>query len=557
MIMKKYLLSLLAVAAVVGCTRFEDEASLEVVKPSAPTISVSGVEDTGFSATISAQAGTGFYSYAVLAGAPKELDPTSLFKVGVKNTLASGTVDYAKAQSKTIELKELARNAVYTVYAVAASEQGTVGEVVSQKVTTSDGEIPSPKSASFKDNVLTLTLSEAVKYTGKKVTAKYYAANTPSGAEYNILEDKEYGTFPVTVEASGNTATFTFGETLPNGAYFSISYPAGAFEDAVGNPVNAMNSYFYADDKGKLASKGITGRIANQNFDLTLYSADGEEAVIESVSNLMSPIWISVPEDYIHYKAVVPATTKDIEGYSIVYEGEGETHTYTTPGPYDYGWNGTYNCALAYPNAMSGRPDPEPGQYLTITIPEGFLIDIWGNTNNVFVIGPVIYSYGYTLEDVIGTYNVEAEGYFDGPTTFTIVIEESDDEEKGNIMFTTMYGDPVDEGLNLYADFNLDGGTITIADWQPLWAIGDGYWKFAVNGADEVVLSVPEPGVIKDTGTWFGYYADVSEGAGWGEVFKTFNATRVEEEGAGVIVAPASVSFRKNLAVKSTEKVIR
>lgn len=555
--MKKYLLSLLAVATVVGCTTFEDEQSDAVVNPTSPAITVSGVEDTGFAATIAAQAGTGFYSYAVLPGAPQDLNPTTLLKVGYKNAVAAGTVDYAKSPSKTIELTELARNTVYTVYAVAASQQGTVGEVVSQKVTTSDAEIPAPKSATYEDYTMTVTFSEPIKYTGKKATVNYYAVNTPSGAEYNIKENKPVGSVKATVTADGNVATFKFDEPIPNGAYFAVSYPAGAFEDAVGNPVNAMESGFGTDKDGKLASKGITGRQDTVNFDLTLYSAEGEEAELESVSDLMSPIWIAVPEDYIHFKATVPATSKDIEGYSIVYEGAGESHTYTTPGPYDYGWNGTYNCALAYPNAMSGRPDPIPGQYLTITIPEGFLIDIWGNTNNVFVIGPVIYSYGYTLEDVIGTYNVEAEGYFDGPTTFTIVIEESDDEEKGNIMFTTMYGDPVDEGLNLYADFNLDGGTITIADWQPLWAIGDGYWKFAVNGADEVVLSVPEPGVIKDTGTWFGYYADVSEGAGWGEVFKTFNATRVEEEGAGVIVAPASVSFRKNLAVKSTEKVIR
>ena len=462
--MKKYLLSLLAVAAVFGCTRFEDEASLEVVKPSTPTISVSGVEDTGFSATISAQAGTGFYSYAVLAGAPKELDPTTLFKVGVKNTLASGTVDYAKAQSKTIELKELARNAVYTVYAVAASEQGTVGEVVSQKVTTSDAEIPSPKSASFKDNVLTLTLSEAVTYTGKKATGKYYAANTPSGAEYNILEDKEYGTFPVTVEASGNTATFTFGETLPNGAYFSISYPAGTFEDVVGNPVKAMESGFYTDEKGKLASKGITGRTDNKNFDLTLYSADGEEAVIESVSDLMSPIWISVPEDYIHFKATTPATTKDIEGYSIVYEGDGETHTYTTPGPYDYGWNGTYNCALAYPNAMSGRPDPVPGQNITITIPEGFLTDIYGNVSNAFVIGPFLYSFGYEMEDIYGTYTLKADTQYAGSYEHEGIIiapaPENDEDYEGMdvIIYNLFEGTPCCDDLDTFSNLNTSFG---------------------------------------------------------------------------------------------------
>ena len=555
--MKKYLFIIAsALLALAACTKFEDEKSLEVVNVGAPSITVNSVGDTDFKATVSPQTGTGFYSYAVLKGEPGTVNATNLLRVKLSGTLAAGTVNYAKESSKVIELSELDRNTVYTIYAIATSEQGTAGEVVSQKVTTSDAEIPTPKSAAFADNVLTVTFSEPVTYTSKKVTARYYAAITPSGAEYNILEDKECGTFPVTVEASGNTATFKFDETLPNGAYFSISYPAGTFEDAVGNPIAAMESGFGADEDGKLAKKGITGRLDTVNFDLTLYSADEEEAVIESVSDLMSPIWISVPEDYIHYKAVVPATTKDIEGYSIVYEGEGETHTYTTPGPYDYGWNGTYNCALAYPNAMSGRPDPEPGQYLTITIPEGFLTDIWGNENSEFVIGPFIYSYGYSMEDVLGTYTNEFNGYFDGPGTDTFVIVESDDEEKGNIMFTTIFGDPVDEDLRLYATFDPVGGTVTIADWQPIWADEelDGYWYFAVNGADEVVLSVPSPGIIKDTGTWFGYYVQGNKGKGWGEVYTSISATRVEES-AGISTAPASVPFKNR--INFIERVIR
>ena len=275
------------------------------------------------------------------------------------------------------------------------------------------------------------------------------------------------------MEASGNSATFTFGETLPNGAHFAISYPAGTFEDAVGNPIAAMESGFGADKDGKLTSKGITGRMDNVNFDLTLYSADEEEAVIESVSSLISPIWISVPEDYIHFKAVTPATS-EIEGYSIVYEGDGESHTYTKPGPYDYGWNGTYNCALAYPNAYSGRPDPVPGQSLTITIPEGFLIDIWGNTNNVFVIGPFLYSYGYTMEDLYGTYTLKAVTQYAGSYEHEGIViapapeDDEDYEEMDVIVYNLFEGTPCCDDLDSFdnfntpfgATFNLDSGVL-------------------------------------------------------------------------------------------------
>lgn len=483
--MKKYLLSLLAVAAVVGCTTFEDEQSDAVVNPTSPAITVSGVEDTGFAATIAAQAGTGFYSYAVLPGAPQDLNPTTLLKVGYKNAVAAGTVDYAKSPSKTIELTELARNTVYTVYAVAASQQGTVGEVVSQKVTTSDAEIPAPKSLDYKDYTVTVTFSEPIKYNDKKATVNYYAVNTPSGAEYNILENKPVGSVKATVTADGNVATFKFDEPIPNGAYFAVSYPAGTFEDAVGNPVNAMESGFGADKDGKLASKGITGRQETVNFDLTLYSPDEEEAELESVSSLVDPIWISVPEDYIHFKATVPATTKNIEGYSIVYEGTGESHTYTTPGPYDYGWNGTYNCALAYPNAMSGRPDPVPGQNITITIPEGFLTDIYGNVSNAFVIGPFLYSFGYAMEDIYGTYTLTVESQYAGGFSAEGIIiapapEDDEDYEGMDVIVHHLFTEtPCFEDLDTFehydtsfgATFNPDSGVLQFG-WYD--AIGTG-----------------------------------------------------------------------------------
>ena len=483
MIMKKYFLSLIAVAAVVGCTKFVDEDSIPVVNPTAPTITVGAVEDTGFSATVTAQAGTGFYSYAVLAGAPKELDPTTLFKVGVKSTLVSGTVDYAKATSKTITLTDLARNAVYTVYAVAASEQGTVGEVVSQRITTSDGQVPSPTGASFANGVFTLTLSEAVNYTGKDATANYYAVNTPSGAEFDIMQNIPVGSVPVKVAASGSKATFTLEEAVPNGAYIAVSYPEGTFEDAVGNPCPAMNSGFYTNASGKLASAGLTARQPVVDFDLSIYG-DEEGLGVTMVSDLMSPIWIDVPEDYIHFKAVTP-TNGGGDGYSIVYEGEGESHTYTKAGPYDYGWNSRYNCALCYPNAMSGRPDPVPGQTLTITIPSGFLTDIYGNTNNVFVIGPFLYSYGYDLEDVYGTYKLVADTQYAGAYEHEGIIiapaPEGDEDYEGMdvIIYNLFEGTPCCDDLDAFtnlntpfgATFDVDGGVLQFG-WYDAIGIG-------------------------------------------------------------------------------------
>jgi len=494
--MKKYLLIIAsALLALAACTRFEDEASLAVVEAGTPSITVNSVGDTDFKATISPQSGTGFYSYAVIKGGATEVNATNLLKVKLGGTLAAGTVDYAKETTKVVELSELDRNTTYTVYAVAASEQGTVGSVVSQELTTSDGQNPSPTGASFADGVFTLTLSEAVEYTDKTATANYYAVNTPSGAEYDILQNIPVGSVPVKVEASGNKATFTLEEAVPNGAYIAVSYPAGTFEDAVGNPVAALNSGFGADEDGDLVSYGLTARQPVVNFDLTLY---GEEEEVTSVSDLMSPIWIDVPEDYIHYKAVVPATS-DVEGYSIVYEGDGESHTYTTAGPYDYGWNGSYNCALCYPNAMSGRPDPTPGQNITITIPEGFLIDIYGNTNNEFVIGPFLYSYGYTLEDLYGTYTLTADTQYAGSYEQEGIIiapapEGDEDYEGMDVIIYNLFRDtPCCNDFTSFSGFNTSFGATFNTDSGVLqlgWydAIGEG--SLAKYGWEDYVLAL-------------------------------------------------------------------
>ena len=70
--MKKFIYSIFAVlVSVAACTTFEVESSLPVVKPTDPTISVTTTGETEIVATVSAAEGTGFYSYAVIAGAAR------------------------------------------------------------------------------------------------------------------------------------------------------------------------------------------------------------------------------------------------------------------------------------------------------------------------------------------------------------------------------------------------------------------------------------------------------------------------------------------------------
>lgn len=540
--MKKCFIILTAVAlAAVGCIKFEPETNLAPDTVATPAISVDNVADQGFTVTITPASGTGFYSYAVKKGDVQDVNATSVFKLGLSGSMAKGTANAAEKQTLTLTYTGLDMNASYTVYAVAASKLGCIGEVTSTTVRTSDTACPGiSEDPDITGTKVTLPFSEAVTYSGKGVTVDYYAINS-EGIHSNVPQGNVED---VKVTVSGSKVTIDCG-SMPNGAYYAVNIAEGAFVDAVGNKCPAVESGF-GDADGQLSAYGIYGRKATAPFKLDIYGG----TPVTLVTNMADPIWLSVPED-----VVVSSFDYKAKG-SIVYETEEEGHslkeTYDIYGgypDYGYGWNGNYNCALAYPNAgeaMTGRPNPARGSMVTITIP-AFLTDIYGNKNAEFVIGPFLYSFGFTVADVVGTYTCEAESYFLGPESFGFVIEESDNTEKGNVMFTSIFGDKCQ--YNVYADFDGDLGVLTIPDWQPIWVESEGVYYFSINGADYVTLNMTKSGTLTGPSEWFGYYwAGKSESeSGWGDIFTTFDAVRSSAAPSSVMARRKPTTFGKTI----------
>ena len=247
--MKKVFYSIFAAVLAVACTTFEVEEPLQIVNVDKPVISDVVVGETTLSAKLTPKEGTSFYSYAVIAGAAAELDPTTLFKLGYKSqAVASGTVDATKKANFTIEAgsveKPLSRDADYTIYAVAASTQGTVGEIEYKTVHTGDSEVPSAASFSAKGNVITLKFSEAVSIDeSKALVAKYYAENlvamnsakTALASEGLVGDAKAVAKLAADGKSVDFTVTLPDDKPLPAGAIYTVSYPAGTFKDNVGN----------------------------------------------------------------------------------------------------------------------------------------------------------------------------------------------------------------------------------------------------------------------------------------------------------------------------------
>lgn len=509
--MKKYILSLIAAVAVVGCTTFKDEASIPVVNPSDPTIAVNEVGDNGFSFTVSAAEGTGFYSYAVLKGTAQVLNPTNLLKVQYKSGPACGTVDAAVSNPVKVDVEGLDFNTTYTIYAVAASAQGTVGKVVSKEVLTTDTLNPSPTTYSRNGNVITLTFSEAVTYkTFRTPTVKYYAVNNAVIAAGELVKDGFVGEGEAAVAVSGKTATFTVTldgtNPLPDGAYFTISYPEGAFVDALENKIPAITSAPGVTSAGALGFKGIYGRIANKAFELEDVVGKATVAPGETEIAFGIPAGVTVYD-----------FTEDADA-SITVESEETSKTVTTVYSLDEEefLLDEAKVTLVFPAGLEANP----GDNLTFTVAEASIEDIYGNTNAAFET-EYLFSYGFTIADIAGTYmNAGASGYgaaYNEPA-WTFTIAESDDATEGNVMVTNYYG----LDTKIYADFDYDTGIFTMplyfeyingeidetegtfTAWYTF-----GYYSCQKDEKNDLVLAMTESGVFTGANDYLGYYYEV------------------------------------------------
>lgn len=140
-------------------------------------------------------------------------------------------------------------------------------------------------------------------------------------------------------------------------------------------------------------------------------------------------------------------------------------------------------------NKLSVKIDEDPGfgSYVSYKIAAGSIADIFGNTNSEFTAEKLYLC--SKLIDVLGTYTVTGVAVKYGvPVSYKLVIAETDDAKKGNVLITNFLGF---EG-KLYADFDPEGRTLEIHEHD---AIND---KNKVSFADtgDQLFSMPSPGIL-------------------------------------------------------------
>lgn len=506
------------------------EASKTPDTPGSVEIAFSEVADNSFKVTVAPVGEASYYSYLVdESPVAATLDAATLYAVKYAS-IAQGTAKAADKPSTTLELADLKPNTTYQVYAVAGSPMGVVGEVVVKSVTTSDGVNPVLTGSGYEDTVLKLSFSEAVTLAEGTATLRYFARQ-----KAGINEDVAEGTYTVpadSISCEGKVVTFTFAGEVPAGAYYTLDYPAGMFVDSANNPVAELKSGFSAAS-GSLAPYGVFGRA-----DFTTWEFDALDVEI-----------VSDPEYMFSFTTSQTEIAKYGEGAATVtYTKAGRSVTNELVAKSDYIIsNGTVYLMLP--------ETPDYGATVTFNFEEDLFWDIYGNSSAEYE-AELLFSYGYELSDLVGTYDGAYYCAFDGKWyAMGLTIEESDDPEKGNVMITNGFSSAFTFLQPVYATFDLNGGTLTVPSGQLFGTftaddVTYGVAVFASNSSAQpitspAVFSVPEAGTITGGGLFGFMLVDLAttKVVDWYDVSGGFDLERVDSA-AGAAVTSAPVAKR-------------
>lgn len=498
--MKKILYSLLALAATVAaCTDFAEDEKIDFAATDAPVVAATVVDDNTVSVSVTPKEGNVYYSYVLIAGPAKALKAETVLKGGYesdavaneKKEPVAAVLKASETKSVSFQVGGLKSNTAYTLYAVASNSQGVVSKLATSTAVTTDGTAPVLKKYDFQSTATNLDyvleFDDPIAFTGKgTVTAHYYARHSKAGADGNLVEYKKAVVPADSLVISGKNlyVSLDAAEAIP-GAIVAISYTEGLVANLVGGRAEAFTDVTVSS---KLESKGLVASYKTQPFALGLTEdepkegsgiegGEEEEPEVKLFSDweeldMVTYSYNKYPLAGVLKAAKLSIETEDANGRVVAYTGQ--------------------QLKIAAANKLSVKIDEDPGfgSYVSYKIAAGSIVDIFGNTNSEFTAEKLYFcSYGYKLADVLGTYTVTGVAIKYGvPVSYKLVIAETDDAEKGDLLITNFLGF---EG-KLYVDFDPDNGTVKIKEGV---AFNDKN-LVSFNGEGDQLFSIPSPGVL-------------------------------------------------------------
>lgn len=484
--MKKILYSLLALAATVAaCTDFAEDEKIDFAATDAPVVAATVVDDNTVSVSVTPKEGNVYYSYVLIAGPAKALKAETVLKGGYesdavaneKEEPVAAVLKASETKSVSFQVGGLKSNTAYTLYAVASNSQGVVSKLATSTAVTTDGTAPVLTEYDFQSTATNLdyvlVFDDPIAFTGKgTVTAHYYARNSKAGADGNLVEYKKAVVPADSLVISGKNlyVSLDAAEAIP-GAIVAISYTEGLVANLVGDRAEAFTDVTVSS---KLESEGLVASYKTQPFALGLTEEEPEVKLFSDWEELdmVTYSYNKYPLAGVLKAAKLSIETEDANGRVVAYTGQ--------------------QLKIAAANKLSVKIDEDPGfgSYVSYKIAAGSIVDIFGNTNSEFTAEKLYFcSYGYKLADVLGTYTVTGVAIKYGvPVSYKLVIAETDDAEKGDLLITNFLGF---EG-KLYVDFDPDNGTVKIYE-------GDTFNDknlVSFNGEGDQLFSIPSPGVL-------------------------------------------------------------
>ena len=497
--MKKYVLTLLAAAATfAACTKFVEDPKIEYATIEAPEVTATTASDNSIVVTIAPKEGTTFYSYVVAKGVAKPVDAKALLQgksgltpVTIEDKECAEVVEIVPAskasstatidQVKSLTIEGLIPYTYYTVYAVATNAQGVISDVATASTRTSDSTVPSIKNYDTEeaDSVMyyQILFNDPIKLSGEgDLTLHIYGENYCDNT-LNCIEITNVVIAPENISDEGGVITVKIPKDyyIP-GAIVDLTWPEGFVKNAQDMPCAAFpytGLYYDAAKEYALTPNGISAQYEYVDFALSFFAtAEEEEAFLEAQEDEEE----IVPETvyysdwqalqmvaYARTDAPLADKTKTAKASVSVSDAGGRVVSYpATPGVTQDG-----NIAVAL------GEDPGFGTEATYTIAAGSFVDIFGNENLEYTLDYGVYfcSYGYTIDDIAGNYTFGFKSPWYGTYSNVVTISESDNAEKGNIMFT---GQLADINVKFYGDFDVDLGEITLPS-KPVVGICQGY----------------------------------------------------------------------------------
>lgn len=493
--MKKLLYSLMMGAiALTGCTTWDDPKTENY--GDAPTIEVSiaavAPTDSAFVVSIVPGAGTTYYAFVMDANdEAEELDASTLLKGGYGNSV----VNTSKYPTLTIPVSGMEPNTTYQVYAVASNDKGLVGKIAVASIKTTDSGKPTfvEFTADASAKTATVTFNQAIAPGEGKVSGIYYKEWDWDNPVALTEED-------IDVTISGKTATFTTAN-VPAGAYVLISWEEGAFIDVVGNKCAAFTSTYNES----------TDKFTGVNFRAKTVSWDINDSYVAPATGASIGDWetfkgtITMPMDI--YSVAEDVKDGDLK---VTYTNESRTVSYNLKAA---NWSASEKTIT-----FSLPVEPIVGDIIYVTVKEGIVYDVYGNTNNSYSSEKVVWKYvGFipTKEDLLGQFSlfltIQGTAY-----NYGVVTSTEDPEKENTITLKDFYL----EGAEISATYKLDECKVHLPHLEYLGTDeyqGTTYYIFTYDqsGNKDIVFDINSDGTLTSTSIGFVASPDMQNLYGW------------------------------------------